>query len=285
MRIGVKKAMRFAVVFFLSIGVLGLLVPGLIARAQQQPTRVGVYPGDSFTYGTPDGSPWTSVQPSGAPLSKWEQFMNLSTITIRVISDTNEEFPTHPGYTLNTTVTFRNGTSPKSAMGGIDLYTGGGSGSTFFISAGLEGGNYIYPGAVSSNYTWTINSTRLDTLNWPGREICVLNYTVATPFENGSSPLIAEESITYWDQQTGVLLGAWDEVAGYDPTTGNSLAGVLLYELIANNINIPMNYPSSLNMTPIYVFVAIGGVAVLGVVIVRTTISKPKGKYKRLKDE
>jgi hypothetical protein len=285
MSVGIKRVMQFAVVLLLSAEVLGLMVPILAVKGQQQ-VAVGVYPGDSFTYGTPDGSPWVSVQPSSAPLSKWEQFMNLSTITIHVLSDVNNQYPTDPGYTVNTTVTFRNGSSPESAVGGFDLYTGGGQGSTFFVSAGLENGSYIYPGAVATNYTWTINETRIDTLNWPGEKICVLNYTTRTSIGNGSSPLIAEESITYWDQRTGVLLGAFDEVAGYDPTTGGQLTGVLLYELIANNVGIPMNYPSSFNMTPIYIAGAIGGVAVVGVIVVRANVSgKSKGKYKRLKTQ
>jgi len=278
-----RRSIRFAVVFFLSIEVLGFLAPTFIAKASQQ-VKTGVYPGDSFTYGTPDGSSWVSIQPSGAPLSKWEQFMNLSTITIRVLSDANNAYPYDPGYTLNTTVRYRNGSSSKSAVGGLDLYTGGGQGSTFFVSSGLENGSYIYPGAVATNYTWTINETRIDAMNWPGKRVCVLNYTTRTGLGNGKSPLIAEESITYWDQQTGVLLGAFDEVVGYDPTTGSQLTGVLLYELIANNIGIPMNYPSSFNMTPIYVAAAIGGVVAIGIIIIRANVSnKSKGKYKRLK--
>jgi len=284
MEIAMKKAIRYTIVFFLSIEILVLLVYSPTAKAQQVTASASLSAGMSFTYGTPDGSPWAAMNPSSLALWKWSEFGNLSTISFRIINGTNKNAPQHPGYTLNTTVTFRNGTSPISAIGGIDLYTGGGAGTTFFISPGKKAGDYVYPDAVSSNYTWKINSTRLDTLYWPGRQICILNYTVRTPYLNSSSPLIVEQSLTYWDQQTGVLLGVFDEVAGYLMTTRNSFTGLLLYELIGNNIGIQMDYPHPLDMTPIYVVVAVCGAAVLGVVILRATVGKPKGKYKRLKE-
>jgi hypothetical protein len=77
---------------------------------------------------------------------------------------------------------------------------------------------------------------------------------------------------------------ARQEAYGVELSTGASPWGRLQYMLIANNIKISTNYPSSLDLTPIYVTVAIGGVVILGVVIVRAVQNKPKGKYKRLKE-
>jgi hypothetical protein len=111
-----------------------------------------------------------------------------------------------------------------------------------------------------------------------------LNYSTNTPYENSSSPLIAQQTTIYWDQATGVLLGAFEEATGYNQGTGSFIGGVLLYELIANNVQIPMDYPSSLDLTPIFIAVGVGGVVVLCLVIVQATVSKPKGKYKRLKE-
>jgi hypothetical protein len=284
MGIGVKKAFRYCVVFFLSIVILALLAPGLTAKAQQ--VTLGVYAGSSFTYGTPDGSPWVQMDPSNAPpLSRWEPFVNCSMMSFRVINDSFPSPRSARGYYFNETVKFKNETTPVSVIGYIDLYYGGGLGSTFFIRPGLKPGDYIYPGAAASgNYTWYINATRVDKLYWPGRSVCILNYSRNTPYKNSSSPLIAQQTTIYWDQTTGVLLGAFEEATGYNQGTQSFLGGVLLYELIANNVRIPLDYGSSLDLTPIYVSLAIGVVVVLGVIIVRAVASKPKGKYKRLKE-
>jgi hypothetical protein len=280
MGIDVKKAARYAVVFFLSIGMLALIAPSLTAKAQQ--VTYGVYPGDSFTYGTPNGSPWVQTYPSGSPpLARWEQFVNCSTLTFTIINYSNPNSPSEPGYTFKETLTLRNGSAPINMIGYVDLYYGAGVGESFFISPWLENDSYVYPGAAKAgNFTWAINSTRVDQLYWPGVPVCELNCTSYTPYENSSSPLIATQTTFYWDQQTGVLLGAFEEAYGVDQSSGASLGGVLLYELIANNIHIPMNY-GSFDMTPIYFASAIGGVAVIGVVILQAQSSKSKKKYKQ----
>lgn len=285
MRDGVRKAIGYAIVLFLSIEILALaLAPILTAEAQQ--IRVGVYPGNSFTYGTPDGSPWVQTYPPGVPpLTRWTQFVNFSRLSFTIINYSNPNSPNQPGYTFNETLTFRNGTAPLNVIGYVDLYFGAGLGSTFFISPGLKAGDYIYPGATASgNYTWKINTTRVDRGYWPGVPVCVLNYTGYTPYVNKSSPLIATQTTFIWDQSTGVLLGVYEGAYAVEQSSASAIQGVLLYELIANSIQIPMNYPSPLDLTPIYVTAAIGGVVVLGVVIVRAAQSKTKGKYKRLKE-
>jgi hypothetical protein len=80
------------------------------------------------------------------------------------------------------------------------------------------------------------------------------------------------------------LLGAFEEAYGVDQSTGETVGGVLLYELIANNIHIPMNY-GSFDMTPIYLAIAIGGIGLVGVAVVQVNRSKSKPKYKRLKEQ
>ena len=121
--------------------------------------------------------------------------------------------------------------------------------------------------------------------NWPGVKVCVLNYTRYTPNENSSSPLIATQTTFVWDQTTGVLLGTYQAAYGVDQITQSAVQGVLLYELIANNVQIPTNYPGSSDLTPIYVAVAIIAIVVLAFVIVRATSGKPKRKHKRLKEQ
>lgn len=284
MEIGTKKAVRFGVVFFLSIVILALLAPSLAAKAQQ--VTYGVYADSSLVYGTPDGSPWVQTSPSGSPApTRWNEFVNCSKLSFRIINQSNPN-SLYPGYTFNETLTFRNGTAPVNLIGSVDLYYGAGLGENFFISPGLHNDSYIYPGAAASgNFTWQINYTRNDMSYWPGVTVCVLNYTRYTPNENKSSPLIATQTTFIWDQRTGVLLGTYVGAYGVDQMSGTYVSGVLLYELIANNVQIPMNYPSSLDLTPIYVLVAIFGVVALAFVIVRATGGKPKGKYKRLKDQ
>jgi hypothetical protein len=120
---------------------------------------------------------------------------------------------------------------------------------------------------------------------WPGVTVCILNYTRYSPDVNSSSPLIATQTTFVWDQATGVLLGTYQGAYAVDQATQSYVSGVLLYELIANNVQIPTNYPSSLDLTPVYVVVAGIGVIVLAFVIVRVTGSSSKGKYKRLKEE
>jgi len=284
MGIDMKKAVRFGIVFFLSVVILVLLVPGLTAKAQQ--VTYGVYAGDTFTYGTPDGSPWVQTTPAGAPpLSRWTEFVNCSKLSFSIINFSNPNSP-QPGYTFNESLTFRNGTAPVHYIGSVDLDYGYGLGATFFITPGLQTGDYIYPGAAASgNYSWTINSTRSDMSNWPGRSVCILNYTRYTPDENASSPLIASQTTFIWDQHTGVLLGAYEAAMGVEQSTQSAITGVLLYELIANNVQIPTSYPGSSDLTLIYIVVAVIIVVVLAVVIVRVTVSKPRAKHKRLKEQ
>jgi hypothetical protein len=273
---GMKKALRYATAFFLLIEVLAVLGLGLAAKGQQQIT-LGVYPGESFVYGTPNGSPWVSMSPYYAPpLSGWTRFENLSTISFGIINDSNPSMPGSPGYSFNETVKFRNGTAPEIAVGTLDLETGAGLGITFFIPPHLSADSQIYP--ANSNFTWTVNATMIDTGYWSGRQVCVLNYTVKP---SNSSYESIQRTVVYWDWNTGVLLGTFEEAATVS-SSGASVQGVLLYELISNNIGIPMDYPAALDMTPIYLAIFIGVVLVLVIAAVWVAERKPKKKHKRL---
>jgi hypothetical protein len=222
------------------------------------------------------------MYPSGAPpLPRWEQFVNCSELIFNIINFSNPNSLIEPGYTFNETQTFRNGTAPLRVTGSVDLFYGAGLGATFFISPGLKGGDYIYDGAAASgNYSWIINETE-DMSYWPGVPVCVLNYTRYTPNENSSSPLVATQTTLCWDQRTGVLLGAYEAAMGVSQATGIEISGVLMYELIANNVNIPTNYPTSLDLTPFCIVGAVG-VIIIGVLIVRSVVGKSKAKNKRL---
>ena len=287
MAIGIKKGVSYAAILVLLIGILALLSPSLTAKAQLgQSVTYGVYPGDTFTYGRPDGSQWVQMYPSSVPpRAEWNQFVNVSTLTFRILNDSKNALG-NPTYAINVTEIFRNGTAPLSKVATIDLSDGSGTAATFFIPPGLENDSYIYPGAAQppGNYTWRINATRIDNLYWPGVPVCELNSTTYTPYVNSSSPLIAQRTTFVWDQRTGVLLGAYEGAYAVEQSTQNALEGVVLYELIANNINIPMNYPGSFDMVPVYVALVVGVVIIIGIVIVRVTGRKSKSKYKGLKN-
>jgi hypothetical protein len=216
------------------------------------------------------------MSPSGTlPPTTWEKFMNLSTMTfnIKSTSDTTISF--------NQSITYRNGTSPWSGEGSIDIVGGEGAGVLFFIAAGLEAGNRIYPSSV--NFTWTINSTLVDRSYWNGREVCVLNNTYYQPPTNNT--FIGRRTVIYWDRLTGVLLSVFEEVGAYNSGSQVLIEGILLYLLIDNNVGIPMNYPKPMDMTPFYIILAFSLVVVIGVVIARVTTGAQKKKYKRLKND
>jgi hypothetical protein len=198
---GVARLVTLTLISLLITMILATSAPNLIVKAQQG--TQGVSPGDSFTYGTPDGSPWVQMAPSSTPpLARWEEFVNRSMLSFSIINYSNPN-SSYPGYTFNQTVTYRNGTAPQSVIGSVDLYYGTGLGSVFFITPGLQAGDYIYPGAAAQgNYTWKINATRKDQSYWPGVPVCVLNYTISTPYQNASFPLTVVHVIFYWDQLT-----------------------------------------------------------------------------------
>jgi hypothetical protein len=268
-----RKAVCYASVLFLLTVSLALLLPPMKVKA----LKVGVRSGQYFTYGTSDGSPWVTMNPSDAPpLSTWETYANFSTINLTI---TSVGYASDYTITSNETIEFRNGTIVGPFPSGLDVYSGSGGG-IFFIRPNLDAGMPIYPG--NPNSTYVINSTRIDNGFWSGRKICLLNYTTYNPLENMSSVMAARRTIIYYDYATGVLLSAFEEAGLLDPTTQSYLEGYLLFELIDNNVGIPMNYPHSLDMTPIYVAIASIAIVVVTVVIVRATRGEPKKKYKRL---
>lgn len=275
-----KKTVRYTIVLFISIEILALLAPSLTAKALE----IGVFPGKSFTYGTSAGSPWVTMNPSNAPLlSQWQKFMNLSTWTFNIVSNLDAvDFPNQVRF--DQTVTFRNGSKPVQVQGGgLDIGTGEGQGATFFIPAGLGWGDRIYPG--SANFTWAINETRVDHTHWNGRRIDVLNITAASNPANGT--LFAQRTVIFWDSFTGVLLQVYEGAAsGIIDSTGHitGIEGILLYQLIANNAGIPMEYSGPIDMTPIYIVIAISATVAVGAVIVRVATGAPKKKHKRLRE-
>jgi hypothetical protein len=274
-----KKAARCPIAFFLLVEILTLLAPGLTVKAQ--PIQIVIRTGQYFTYGTSDGSPWITMFPSDAPaLTTWDKFMNVTTWNFTAIQNPDPvDYPTQIWF--NETVKFSNGTAPQTGMGSVDIDTAAGPAVVFFVPVGLQAGMKIYPG--SSNFTWTINETRIDHTHWPDREICVLNHTLAQSPAKGTNPF-AIRTVIYWDWLTGVLLSAFEEAIEYSVQLGAYIKGYLLYQLIANNAGIPMNYPSPVDMTPIYIAIAIASTVAVAIVIIRVTTSKPKKMHKRLKD-
>jgi hypothetical protein len=274
-----KRILRCVVAFSVFVVFLALLVPSLTVKAQL--IVPGVQPGESFTYGTPDGSPWVWMAPNGAqPMPQWEPFVNMSTITFNITTNWEEGAP-YTEVMFNETFKYNNDTVIKWPGQTIDVSSGMGAGASWIIAPGLESGDHIYPGNSTSQ---TINQTMINNTFWPDRDVCVLNITTAAPLENSSSSMAAEEDVFIWDRSTGVLLAGFEEAAAYDPTTKATVEGGILYELISNNVGIPMQYPQPTDWTPIYIIVAIGVIVILGVVIALVVTRRSKKKPKRLKE-
>jgi hypothetical protein len=272
-----RKTARYAIVLVLLGGFLAVLAPGLTVKAQQ--VAPGVSPGESFTYGTPDGSPWVWMYPSDAPaLPQWEAFVNMSTVTFNVSSNWNPDAP-YTQIMFNETFKYTNGTVIHWPGQTVDVSTGMGAGASWFISSGLGTGDHIYPGNSTSQ---TLNGTMFNQPYWPDRDVCFLNDTIVTPAENSSSEVAVEQVVYIWDRSTGVLLAGCEKASSYDPKTGAEIEGDVLYELISNNAGISLQYPTPMNMTPIYIVVAISVIVILAVVIVIVVTRAPKKKHKRL---
>jgi hypothetical protein len=263
-----RKAVRIIIILFLSVEILTLLAPSLVVKGS-----VGISTGTSLTFGTSDGSPWVTMNPSDAPpLTAWKSYMNFTTISFSITSISGNLIG------FNETDKYRNGTTKGPLSGHFNVNSGFPSG-IFFVRAGLGEGDRIYPG--NSNNTYVINATWTDHTHWDGREICVLNYTLAN-VSNETSVAAVRRTVVYWDRLTGVLLSAFEEASAVD-NQGNYLEGYLLFQLIGNNIRIPMDYSGPIDMTPIYIVIGTAATVAIGAVIVRVATSKPEKKHKRLK--
>ncbi len=269
-----KKTLLCTIAFLVLVEVLALLAPSLTAEAQQ--TQLGVYPGQYFTYGTTDGSPWVSMYYGEPVPSIWQQYINFSTINFTITRNPDPaDYPTDVFF--NESVRFRNGIIKTYPNYTVDLNLGEGPGKVFFVPAGLVEGDQIYPG--SQNDTEWVNATWTDHTNWPGREICGLNITRGTvPFNN---TYFAKRTVNYWDQLTGALLSGFEEVAAFNATAQQTIEGVVFFQLIATNTGIPLDYPVPIDMTPIYIIIAVVIIAAI-IAVARVVTSKPKKKPKRL---
>jgi predicted PurR-regulated permease PerM len=85
---GVACLVTLTLLLLLMTMIFAASASNLTVEAQQ--VAPGVYPGASFTYGTPDGSSWVAMNPSTAPPpAQWEKFENLSTINFTIIKNSN----------------------------------------------------------------------------------------------------------------------------------------------------------------------------------------------------
>lgn len=252
-------------------------IPFQNMTAKAQVGDVGVFPKDYFKYGTFDGSAWATMTPSDAPPpTGWQNLMNMSTITFTVLNVTS------PGVYYNRTDSYRNGTTTSSPPGSvINVLVGNGMGAIFFTPAGLSAGDAIYP--HNSNFTWTLNSTFIDHSYWNGRTLNVLNFTLINPVQNRSSPFGVRQSVTWWDKETGVLVSAYEAVAGANLQTGVGLEGRLLYQLIDTN-KFHVTYSTPADLTPVYAVTAAGVIVALAVVIIRYSRGTSAREYKRQKE-
>jgi len=279
-----REVIRYTIVLFLTLGLLAVLTPSLTVKAQPEMVNPVLVPGDSFTYGTPNGSPWVWMDPAGAqPMQQWEPFVNMSTITFTIGQNWELDAP-HSEIMFNETFTYRNGTVINWTGQTVDLSTGQGIGKSWFIAPGLVSNDNIYPGNSSSQ---TVNYTSTSSPFWPGREVCILNVTAGVPLESSSSEMAAEQTTFVWDRASGALLAGYEQAVAVNPQNNGEVEGGILYELISNNVGIPMQYPGNANMTTTYVVIAIiviGVIILIGVVAVRVTAKGSKKKHKRLNE-
>ena len=278
-----REVMRYTVVLLLVVGLLAVLAPGLRVKATLEMVSPTVAPGDSFTYGTPNGSPWVWMDPAGAqPMPQWAPFMNMSTITFTI--GKNWELDPPPSEIMfNETFTYKNGTVINWTGQTVDLSTGQGIGESWFIAPGRGSNDNIYPGNSSSQ---TVNYTSTSSPFWPGREVCILNVTAGVPLESSSSEMAVEQTTFVWDRASGALLAGYEQAVAVNPQTKGEVEGGILYELISNNVNIPMQYPGNANNTTCVVIaiIVIGVIILIGVVAVRVTGKGSKKKHKRLNE-
>lgn len=237
----------------------------------------GVVQGNTFTYGRSDGKPWVWSDPEVAPVrDEWLKYVNLTTIDFEV---TQSQFSDPNIINFNMTINYTN-QSALDIQDSIDLYTGAGQGLIFFISAGLNPNDLIYPGYT--NFTWTINETRIDP-DWGGRQICALNYTTIKP-DPSTKMLTYATSVIYWDRLTGVLLSVYESKAQYSGGP-YAVGGGVFYELVSNNIGLPKpQHDTPVDTTLIIVIIAAILIAAFIIVIVRMSKTAPKKKWKRLKE-
>ena len=208
-----------------------------------------------------------------------KKYQNVTSVnfTITQLSATNPYLINY-----NRTVKYQNQSAIESPAS-LDIDTGAGVDITFFISTGLAKGDKLYQDPASSNFTWTINETRIDP-HWGGRETCFFNHT--------SKGVEAPDMVTYvsnviiWDRLTGVLLEVYEARASATRVSGTILpvGGTVYYQLIANNMGIPIaKPPSGADIMPIIVgVIAIFVIAIIAIVV-RVSTNAPKRKFKRLK--
>jgi len=233
---------------------------------------IGTQVGDYFTYGK--FNIW--MDPPTSPLiDEWQQFKDIKSINFTMIPNA---FPgQYNTVSFEQKLAFKNNNTERIINGSIELPTGLGQGFLFFIYAGLEKGEKIYP--QSTTFNWTISETRTHP-RWGGNEICVYNNTNTWWNEN---ILYYRSTIIYWDKHTGVLIQVHDTIGGYGGPLTPTIEGSLDYELSATNREIPIPQSGWGEMTPVYIMIIVVLIVAFTVLVVRLSTSTPKKKWKRLK--
>jgi hypothetical protein len=173
--------------------ILTFLLLALVWSASAQARTAGVAVSSTFKYGVTVS--WSSNDPSATPLSSLEDANATQWIQLAVtdVSGTN--------VTEQLTTNYKNGTDITND-GWVDVDTGGGNLTIYFISADLSPGDSIYT-TVSPYNTWTINETVSRTYASGARDTNHVNVTTASTSSLGN---ISIANNLYWDKSTGVLV-------------------------------------------------------------------------------
>jgi hypothetical protein len=167
-----------------------------VTKAQPQEVDVGVNVGDWVKYGRILIS-WNSTDPNAKPdrelieLNNTEWFKN-------VVTDID-----YPLVYFQHITRFRNGTQKTSILQ-IDITTGLGNGTLYFIPVGLFAADMLYPYSVEP-YPVLVNITTLRVCAGVTRLVNHLNLTKVQLKEDGTPQSVYVSINYYWDRETGIL--------------------------------------------------------------------------------
>lgn len=180
---------------------------GIVAEAQSQGFTIGVRVGDWVKYGDVSVN-WNSTDPNAKPdpeivrLNNTEWFKNVVT---------NVDYPR---ITFEHIRQLKNGTQESNVLQ-VDVESGSGNGTLFFILAGLFLGDMLYAESMDPTPV-LINETALRKSAGITRLVNHLNLTKTVEDDPSQSFYVSINH--YWDRETGFLIERQGEFANLTGT-------------------------------------------------------------------